>query len=42
LPGTFATEEALAKVDASKAPAGVDVVGMMRETQRELYKVPKG
>jgi predicted aldo/keto reductase-like oxidoreductase len=40
-PGTFATEEALAKVDASKAPAGMDVVGMLRETHRELYKAPK-
>ena len=37
-PGTFATEEALAMVDASKAPAGMDVVGMLRETHRELYR----
>jgi predicted aldo/keto reductase-like oxidoreductase len=40
-PGTFATEDALAKVDASKAPAVMDVVGMLRETHRELYKAPK-
>ncbi len=40
-PGTFATEEALAKVDASKAPAGMDVVGMLRETHQALYKAPK-
>ena len=39
-PGTFATEEALAKVDASKAPAGMDVVGMLRETHQALYKKP--
>ena len=41
-PGTFSTEEALAKVDASKAPAGMDVVGMLMETHRELYKAQKG
>ena len=39
-PGTFATEEALAKVDASKAPPGMDVVGMLRETHQALYKKP--
>ena len=37
-PGTFATEEALAKVDVAKAPAGMDVVGMLRETHRDLFK----
>ena len=40
-PGTFATEEALAKVDAPKAPAGMDVVGMLRQMYRQLYKAPK-
>jgi predicted aldo/keto reductase-like oxidoreductase len=35
-PGTFATEDALAKVDASKAPPGMDVVGMLRETHQAL------
>jgi hypothetical protein len=40
-PGTFATEAALAKVGASKAPAGMDVVGRLRETHRELYKAPR-
>jgi hypothetical protein len=37
-PGTFATEAALANVDASKASAGMDVEGMLRETHRELHK----
>jgi hypothetical protein len=37
-PGTFATEDALAKVDASQAPAGMDGVGMLRETDRELHE----
>jgi hypothetical protein len=39
-PGTFSTEDALSKVDASKAPAGMDVVGMLPETHRELYRKP--
>ena len=37
-PGTFATEDALVKVDESKAPAGMDVVGMLRETHQALFK----
>jgi hypothetical protein len=41
-PGTFATEEALTKVEAAKVPAGMDEVGMLQETNRELYKAPKG
>jgi hypothetical protein len=40
-PGTFVTEAAPAKVDASKAPAGMDVVGMPRETPRELDTLSK-
>jgi len=37
-PGTFATEEALAKLDASKAPAGVDVKALLREVHTNFYK----
>ena len=37
-PGTFATEEALAKLDASKAPAGIDVKALLREVHTNFYK----
>ncbi|MBA3846298.1 MAG: aldo/keto reductase, partial [Planctomycetes bacterium] len=37
-PGVFATDEALAKVDVSKAPPGVDVVALLRETHAALYR----
>jgi predicted aldo/keto reductase-like oxidoreductase len=38
--GEFATEERLGRVDESRAPAGIPLLEMLRETQRELY-VPK-
>jgi predicted aldo/keto reductase-like oxidoreductase len=38
--GEFATEEQLQKVDESRAPAGIPLVEMLRETHRELF-VPK-
>jgi hypothetical protein len=39
--GEFATEENLARVDASRFPPGVPVLEMLREAHRELYR-PKG
>jgi hypothetical protein len=36
---SFFDQEALAKVDVAKAPPGMDVVGMLRETHREWYQV---
>jgi predicted aldo/keto reductase-like oxidoreductase len=39
--GEFASDEHLAKVDASRAPDGIPLVEMLRETHRELY-VPVG
>jgi len=38
--GEFATDERLAHVDASRAPKGIPLVEMLRETHRELF-VPK-
>ncbi len=40
-PGVFATDEAVAKVDASKAPPGIDVRAMLSEMHREFYKPKK-
>lgn len=40
-PGCFATEEAIAKVDVTKAPPGVDVRALLRETHKELYREKK-
>jgi uncharacterized protein len=37
-PGVFATEDAIAKVDAAKAPAGIDVKALLRETHAGLYQ----
>jgi hypothetical protein len=37
-PGTYATDEALAKLDTSKAPAGIDVKAMLREVHQNFYK----
>jgi predicted aldo/keto reductase-like oxidoreductase len=37
-PGVFATPEAVAKVDAAKAPAGIDVRAMLSEVHREFFK----
>jgi hypothetical protein len=34
----FATPEAVAKVDAAKAPAGIDVRAMLSEVHREFFK----
>lgn len=40
-PGCFADEAALAKVDVSKAPPGLDIKAMLRETHQAFYKAPK-
>jgi uncharacterized protein len=40
-PGVFATDEAVAKVDASKAPPGIDVKAMLSEMHREFYQAKK-
>lgn len=37
-PGTYATDEAVALVDAGKAPAGIDVKAMLAETHRALWR----
>ncbi len=37
-PGAFATEDNLAKVDRSRLPKDVDVVALLRETHRALYR----
>ena len=40
-PGVFATDEAIAKVDASRAPAGIDVKALLRETHALLWREKK-
>jgi uncharacterized protein len=35
--GEFASDEQLAKVDESRAPEGIPLIEMLRETHRELY-----
>ncbi len=40
-PGAFATDAAIDLVDASKAPPGIDVKALLRETHRELYREKK-
>ncbi len=37
-PGCFADEAALAKVDRSRAPAGIDVVALLREAHETFFK----
>lgn len=37
-PGAFATDEAIALVDASKAPPGIDVKTMLAETHRRFWR----
>ncbi|MBA3709010.1 MAG: aldo/keto reductase [Planctomycetes bacterium] len=37
-PGVYATDEAIAQVDATKAPPGIDVRAMLAEMHREFYK----
>jgi hypothetical protein len=37
-PGCFATDEAIEKLDLSRAPAGVPLAEMLRETHRALYE----
>ena len=37
-PGCFATDEAIANVDTSRVPAGIDLKAMLRETHAALYK----
>lgn len=37
-PGCFADEEAIAKVDTSRAPPGMDVRGMLREAHAAFFK----
>jgi predicted aldo/keto reductase-like oxidoreductase len=40
-PGGYATDEAIAKVDLGRVPAGIDLPAMLRETHRELYREKK-
>jgi predicted aldo/keto reductase-like oxidoreductase len=40
-PGAFATDEAIARVDASRAPAGIDVKALLAETHQALWQPPK-
>ncbi|HET6555992.1 MAG TPA: aldo/keto reductase, partial [Prolixibacteraceae bacterium] len=40
-PGSFPTEENLAKVDVSRCPADVPVVELIRETHKGLYRTRK-
>lgn len=37
-PGEYATDEAIARVDASRAPAGLDVKALLAETHRGLWQ----
>jgi predicted aldo/keto reductase-like oxidoreductase len=37
-PGEYATDEAVARVDASKAPPGIDVKAMLAETHRRFWR----
>lgn len=37
-PGTYATDEALAQLDASKAPPGIDVRALLREVHVNFYQ----
>ena len=37
-PGSFATDEAISKVDTTRVPAGIDLKAMLRETHAALYK----
>ncbi len=37
-PGTYATEEAIAQLDRSKWPVGVDVAALLREAHQRFYK----
>lgn len=41
-PGVFATEEAVAAVDASRAPADVDVKALLADTHRRLWRPKPG
>jgi len=41
-PGAFATDEALAELDASKAPPQVSVGELLRETHRALHRPKEG
>jgi predicted aldo/keto reductase-like oxidoreductase len=38
VPGEYATDEAIARVDASKAPPGIDVKAMLAETHRRFWR----
>jgi predicted aldo/keto reductase-like oxidoreductase len=40
-PGVFATEDAIAKVDATKAPEGIDVKALLREAHRLFHREKK-
>lgn len=39
-PGVFATPDAVAKVDPTKAPPGIDVHALLTETHDALYRAP--
>jgi len=40
-PGGYASEDAIAKVDVSRAPAGIDIKALLRETHQGLYREKK-
>jgi hypothetical protein len=37
-PGTYATDDAIAKLDRSKWPVGIDVAALLREAHQRFHR----